>query len=565
MQKRMAIFAQFNHSLSDLLLCLCLLVAGWKYTNGLDRVMDLSLYDETSYLLAGVTLWQKGLPSAQEAPFYALWYFLQSLWQPDRLQLFYSNAILLTIATPLLIYWLLRCYHLPVMAAGAFAYLWLLSHANLAVWPKSNNFALLVVLLFFLLATGVKTTDRQLALLGSGALISAYARPELLLSFLLLALLYMGRLIGVPRRQWGRRLLPFAWIVLLTGALWLGIGLPFGERSLIAFGQFYAVNWVRWTGSPLSPWLDWQPILQQSFGNVQSVGDALLSNPILFLRHATENALQIPAKFVGLLFVHAPVLLPKSWSALEAYLLLAGFLSAVCFCYQTYYRRLRQNLFPLRLLLVAIGCYAAPALLAAVIVAPRSNYLLIAATLVGIGVMLLLFSTQTIQPASQSTAPSLVQALSLLPTAWRSALKPYLAPGFGLALLWLTPATPGWFRDTSAMPNRAVVDTLAALALKTDVKLLEAEGGYGVYLGDHFQWVAPKIKTTGFNTFLQEEPISVIVLSNTLLQDVRFVHDPEWQNFLQNFQQWGYTRLPVLQTDRALLVANHLLDHNAHR
>lgn len=547
MSKRITSLIQRNSFLTDLLMMTCLLLAGWRYTSNFAHVIDLSLYDETSYLVAGVTLLQQGLPDPAWGPLYAVWYFLQSFWHTNYIQLHDGNAILLTTTTPLLLYWTLRRYHLPIVAAGLFAYLFLLCHANLAVWPKSNNFALLVVICTFLLATLPKTADGQLVVLTIGALVSAYARPELFLTFLLLVVIYGGRLLFNPRQHMGQRLLMCALMALIASVLFVWIGVPFGGRSMVAFGQFYAVNWIRWTGSNLSPWTDWQEIVHQSFGAVDSVGAAARSNPAAFLRHITENAIQIPAKFVGLLIVHAPFFQSNQWKEREAYLLLASFLSFLLFGIRQWPTQLRQNLFPFRILCAAVGCYIVPALLSAIIVAPRSNYLLISATLFGSLALLLLFA----RPPSAAIPD---QRLHQQP-AWIA----YTTPLFALVLVGVTPPTPGWFRETLVTPNRAVVNTLATLPFQSEVYLLEIDGGYGTYVDTPIHWVSSADKVTSFNTFAQTERINAIVLSKALLQDSRLSQDPEWQAFLENFASQGYTKLAVPKTDRAILIANQLL------
>lgn len=44
-----------HNSQLDLLIMFCLLLVGWRYTSDRICMMDLSLYDESSYLIAGAT------------------------------------------------------------------------------------------------------------------------------------------------------------------------------------------------------------------------------------------------------------------------------------------------------------------------------------------------------------------------------------------------------------------------------------------------------------------------------------------------------------------------------
>lgn len=94
--------------LGDILLFTSLLLASWKYVYGLDQLLDIGLYDESNYLSQGVRLWQKGLPSAQSAPLYAIWYWLLSIIQPDRIALYYLNYSLMVVLLSLALYVILR-------------------------------------------------------------------------------------------------------------------------------------------------------------------------------------------------------------------------------------------------------------------------------------------------------------------------------------------------------------------------------------------------------------------------------------------------------------------------
>lgn len=59
-----------EHILDFAVLTIILLV-GWVYTFEIESVLDIGLYDETSYLYRGLLI-PNGIPSAQLAPLYAL-------------------------------------------------------------------------------------------------------------------------------------------------------------------------------------------------------------------------------------------------------------------------------------------------------------------------------------------------------------------------------------------------------------------------------------------------------------------------------------------------------------
>ena len=93
---------------SDAFVILVLLAVGWKYTRGLESVLDIGLYDESNYLHSGHSLLDIGFPSPGAAPLYAVWYFLLSKLQSDRVELYYLNYRVLTILVPIALYLLFR-------------------------------------------------------------------------------------------------------------------------------------------------------------------------------------------------------------------------------------------------------------------------------------------------------------------------------------------------------------------------------------------------------------------------------------------------------------------------
>ena len=63
-----------------------LIACAWQL-HDLERVLDLAPWDEADYLRRGLVIPMRGLPPAEWGPLYALWYFLLSRAQPDRIAL----------------------------------------------------------------------------------------------------------------------------------------------------------------------------------------------------------------------------------------------------------------------------------------------------------------------------------------------------------------------------------------------------------------------------------------------------------------------------------------------
>ena len=94
--------------INDWFVIFILFVSGWKYIYGLEKILDIGLYDESNYLYSGVKLFSNGFPDAESAPLYTIWYYLLSLLQPDIIELYFLNYKILTVLPPILLYILLR-------------------------------------------------------------------------------------------------------------------------------------------------------------------------------------------------------------------------------------------------------------------------------------------------------------------------------------------------------------------------------------------------------------------------------------------------------------------------
>jgi hypothetical protein len=127
----------------------------------------------------------------------------------------------------------------------------------------------------------------------------------------------------------------------------------------------------------------------------------------------------------------------------------------------------------------------------------------------------------------------------------------------GVLVLILTPR----FADQVAPPreNLATIQTIKSLQIDEQVTILEAQGGFNIYAGDNFRRMREFEKDTPFNRFLLAQDIGVIVLSDTLSNDVRFKQDTEWQSFLVHYQQKGFDKIPVPESQRTLFVRKDLL------
>lgn len=519
----------------DVTLALVLLAAGLKFTSGVENALDIGAFDESYYLHHGVTLGENGLPRASWGPLYAVWYRALSGVQPDRVGLYYLNCRVLTIALPLLLYAVLRRLRLSGGAPAWIAFFFLICSANLPSFPKPSHFALVLILLSLILAMRKgKTPDRRWA--SVGALVAAYVRPEFFLTFVLMVLLWSREVLVSDRRF--REGAGLGTVVGLSLLLLFTLGFPVGGddgRDFVAFGQHFALNWTRWTGSSLNPWTEWEAIVSRNFGDAHSLAGAFRSNPQAFVKHALSNLANTPRELLAQFSYHANVLLPNSPGSakVERFALLG--LAAFCLFRAGRGVGWRRALETQGTLLALLACYLVPSFLSTMLIHPRSHYLLTPGVLIVLGAGAFLSDREERE----------------VPTGWaRIALT-------GALMLFLTPRVPAL--PPEGRPNANTAAFIRSLGIGKETPFLEAEGGCGLYLDDRFRRVAASRKRSDFAAFLKGEGIAMVIVTDRLKDDPGFREDGTWRAFLDHPEASGYAVMKVPDANRQVIVDRRLL------
>lgn len=522
-----------------------LLIAGLKLVYGIDNFLGICLWDESSYLYNGVTLLDSGFPTADWAPFYALWYYLLSLFQPDRVQLYYLNYKILLTVLPVFVYVLLRRYKLPILGSVIVAELILISHVNIFGDPRISHFAVLISLLFFFIVTYLTTFTSVTLVLAIGALLLSYVRPAFFLTYLLLTSLYFGVLIARFKEfRLSREALPFLVFMVVSLSLLISLGQPAfsekGGRSWEAFSQHFSLNWVHWTNSDKSPWSDGNIIIPETFDDAQSISEALINNPLLFIKHGLYNLSGFFKEFGRVILLRFNILLPnkKGFWKVEPLLLLGILATYIFYTKRRLLHEVKAKFQTHRGLLLHFALYSLPGIISAVIIFPRRHYLFLISILFAIVIAIFIAKTTDQQEYLGYKRVLIIGVIIISMTPCISDYYSRGMPGFAIAL------------DN----NMRVIKFIKDLEITDEVNLLEIDGGYHTYLGDNFHWVKPYAKNTSFFEFMSERDINIIVLKSTLIKDTRFKDDSEWHYFLSNCQKYRFTKMNVPNAEGKLLV-----------
>ena len=519
-------YSIFKKFIPDAVIIIALILAAFKYVYALSDLMDIALFDETTYLARGVMLARDGFPSAEAAPLYALWYFLLSLAQPDRVQLYYLNAALLTLLLPLALYIALRCYRVSIPVAALAAFLLLIAQVNLSVTPRVNHFALLVLLIALACASLTASLSKRFSIIALGMLLASYARPELYYAFILAVL------VSIVLAWRERKRAAWVWVfvpVLFAIVLERFLGLPLSgtQRAWIAFGQHFALNWASWNKVPVSDaWGDWKNILQENFGDARTLQEIARANPAQFSRHIFTNIATLPANLFSALAIHANLILPFGWRVQEAWVLLA----LVAIALLARYKSIRAQIRTHRAVLLLIGFICLVPFAITLVIHPRLHYLILLSAFLFFALALLLDMQHPIRNSAR------------------------VAIAIGIALVLLTPNARNLL-DAQAQPTLNTIRFLQSAHPESTMRLLSAERGYETYVPDT-RTIAANKKKTNFDAFLRARKINAVLWNDRLANVKRFRNDAEWKKFIADPGAYGYKTITGPDGTRLLIASS---------
>lgn len=526
--------------------CLCVLVVcAIKLTVGLEKVYDLSLQDESYLMWEGVSPLKPYVrESAGWGILYCWWYRFLHLLVSDRVRLFFLNTKLLSAMLPACVFVFLRDLRVSRQTALLTCFLFLISQGNVPVYPKIIHFALCPLLLAWVCGRRMNLKEAPFFMVGFAALVASYARPEISLTAYLacaslwgwLAILAIGRKASLQSTGISAGLALMLSAAIVLAHFFLGNPMSDGDRSWGAFGPLFAIHWVQWNSSPLSPWTRWPEMLPKVFPNAHSYSSAILENPLAVLRHVIDCFWDFAHDFPGILFGHFSIFFPSRWkipATLEVGIWAAGFFFVV-FAYRASWRKFLTGLSErldgpsgLALLLVFL-----PFVLSCSLFYPRQHYMVPIALFVFI--LFSLFVDEVLPLHRQRTAVVAAAIFALTPCV-NSA--------------WTTGLTHG----QRALETVELLRSIPFDPSRKKITLLEADGGYQIYLDDRFTRVKGEYKDKSMARILAEDNLDVVIVSDLMSKDPAFTQDASYQAFIAQPFRFGFREFAKLYDKRILV------------
>ena len=359
----------------------CLII----YLSNLEQSIDVSFVDEPSYLISGIHFFQVKSP-VEYGRLYSFWYWIISNFYTRPTDIFYFNTKAMMFLLPLSSFILLASMRVKPVLCFLFSYFFALCYMNL-VSPFVGHFAEIIILSSFTVLTIVKWSRfRQILFVSFVFLICTYFRPEYKLSFVLVTVYAL--LEFFYKKQWQNKMdLPFIAIFLTAVSLAiLVVGNPFEDktnRTLLAFEQHYAFNYVERNNLDINPFTEYKKIMKKEFGDYISVKECIISQPAKIATHILQNVMNY-LWCVKTILIRS--ILPCTIFLFVLIILSFGFLVRISF------NQLGQNIPWVGSGIILLYIFSAlPSLITVVLIAPRYHYLITQYHLVLLPLAILIF------------------------------------------------------------------------------------------------------------------------------------------------------------------------------
>ncbi len=510
-----------------------------KFTYNISSIIDVDFADESAILGRGLNLSFLNIPS--DGWVYYLWYKLLSFFTKDNLSIYCVNfAILIGLPAYFLFLIMKKLKHNNFAAMGA-AVIFMVARMNVDAWPFITKFALIMFLMTIYCSLFIKGLEENLVVYMTGSMLLAYTRPEYTISFFIISILLFALLIyRCLKKEINKvgHLKTILVIYLFNILIFYLIGNPMaGQRSIMAFGQHFSLNYVAWNNLQINPWTNWESIVEKVFGTNNSILQAMLNNPSALFRHVSTNIHNLISSF---LLYFLPYNLQSDYitkiaKALERIV----FVAMIIIIVRELFKYFKIKKIDIRSDIFKTACFglivALPAGISLIIIYPRTHYILIPATIIFfIGIHIVAKYLPSLQFLNK-TQKNIITIITICFLCYGMPFK------------------------TSGMPDKPILKTsnsmsqinikrikmLESLNMREKVVILSPFGSICTYLSDNYSNVELFKKDTKFIKFINENTINMIIVNDELIKDTRFTNDSEFELFIEDFENRGFYKVDM--------------------
>lgn len=520
-----------KEKIPDILIFFILLIIGIKISFGSENFTDIWYYDESMYLTKGVNF-EPFARAYRDGYFYFLWYKSISLFSADNLDLYFLNNTILLFLPGLVLYIFLRSLKVNILISFLGSLVLLLSSVNIFVVPFVTKFALLILLTGFIVLYKIKKPEHKLIFSIFFSMVLMYTRPEYMLSFFILSMIYIIYLIRNSSKETNFGIIKKAVFILSLIILIYSVNPLTQGRANLAFTQHYVKDINSRNGADVFGLSNTDDIMNEHFGENASMFSAMKNNPALFTEHMWNNFVRLKENIVQIIPYR---IVEKNLTTLI--LISKIFFSiAVLFSIYSLIRRIYKKeigLFGLIYFILAL-----PTLVSIILYYPRAHYLIIIITL-----WLVYFCFELSNVLISLKIKKINYSIAALTG--------------GILLIFIVP-----FRSHAASihqsrcTNLNTMRFLNNLKLQDTVNFFNAGSGMQTFLGNNWNYKSAELINDTFENFVNDNQVNLIIVENSVFLHRKIKSELDLKSIQDNPD---FTRIDIPGSSKYVLIKKNIL------
>lgn len=535
----------------DILSVLCIALTGVLVLKGFSDRVDINLTDDSGYLVLGLRIAEGAL--AGFGPLYSVMFKVLKQFTNDPIQIYDTAMYLMYILPPIVAYIFLRTLGLSVVVTLLISIGFMVSPniMSFITWSKISHYTILLVLIWGILTTRLRSTLSVLFSLMILTFFLGYIRPESHLSFYISVFVFIGYWASKEKfrfqMKWLFFLVPLLFVMLFFFFI---IGNPMaGGRSNIAFAQQFSYNYCEWNGLNHFDWIQWRDIAHKNFGDFNTLGEAFKNNPSTFIQHVLYNFQQYILKFFAAVqSIFFPPAVFKWSTIISSFLLIIILLAKVFYVgFANWWTQVKTLLCKFGWTGIGLFIIGIPSVVASMVFYTREHYLLLVMPLV-LFVIAIVFLPKK---SEKDTTPRILHTLSFVGAiVLILILKPTLAD-YHTYDVWEEYTYPS---------NRKAIEAIRAMNITQEVKEVDYEGGFATYMDKNFKWANPFNKESEpYSEFVQKHQPNFYYVTKALMSNKFLIEDPEFMDIIERPEAHGFKIIKLQPENKGYLLVQDSL------
>jgi hypothetical protein len=507
-----------------------LMLTALKLINNFNSIVDITFDDEAQYLRYGLDMFEK--IRTDWGPSYNLWYKFLSTFEKEPIALYYLNFKVLIILLPISIFLFLYSYRVSFFTSFWISFSFLISATNIVTYPRISHFVVSMFLWILIInKLFIKSSIKQYILISFAVFVGSYARPELMLAFLLFLFFTIYQTIHHKKlKEAALFSFPFIMVMLMFVFVFKFPADTFKgiNRTYIAFCQHYVIKGIAAKELDNNIFYDWIAYCKSVFPNCKSFIDILQHYPLLVIKEVFENT-----KFF-ILFIFTTLtdlIYPYYLFQSKKIRLLSYFLILILLIIGVVLKRNRQQIKSIivnnKLLLLITFIFLIPSLISCFVIFPRQHYVLLMLPMLSILVAILM---DVVFNGNQ---------IKMIYTLIIAVLFCVLSPN--ISNIYPKNSSPEFpsqifkkvvnYLDTKKEKQHVIFSNILSLSILTKNNNFTDFGAEYDYKAD-----------MSFDKLIEKEKIDYILVTKVLLDDRRLKKDIAWTQLIEAPQNFGFKK-----------------------